>query len=64
MTPADLASIAQDIFGPDWRNPLARLVNVNYRLVRRWQDGTIPIPDDVATILLALRERHQTRKHT
>lgn len=45
MTDRDLlAAAASLLLGERWRRPLARLLGVDDRLVRRWAAGDRPVP--------------------
>lgn len=43
--PRLLATAASALLGERWQRPLARLLDVDDRLVRRWAAGERPIPD-------------------
>jgi len=61
MTREELQAIGQEIYGEEWRHALARAILADYRLVRRWASGAIPIPIDVERLLMALVERHRSK---
>lgn len=44
MTPQELRETGVALFGVRWRAPLARALGVHSRTVKRWEDGTNPIP--------------------
>jgi hypothetical protein len=60
MTREELSAIGQELYGEQWRHALARAVSADYRLVRRWANGAVPIPTDVQRLLMALVERHRS----
>jgi hypothetical protein len=39
MTPAELRSIGEKLYGPRWQTPLANTLPVNVRTVRAWLSG-------------------------
>jgi hypothetical protein len=39
MTPAELRSLGEIMFGPRWQTPLARALPVSSRTVRYWLSG-------------------------
>lgn len=39
MTPEELRSIGESLYGPRWQSELARTLPVNSRTVRRWLAG-------------------------
>jgi hypothetical protein len=39
ISPEQLQEVANYVFGPDWRHPLARALGVGYRTVLRWSKG-------------------------
>jgi hypothetical protein len=45
MTPDLLSLYGTLLLGDRWQRPLARLLGVDDRLVRRWAAGERPIPD-------------------
>jgi hypothetical protein len=52
MSPAELETAARLLFGSDrfgfgWQRPLARVLRVDERRVRRWAAGALPIPPEV-----------------
>jgi hypothetical protein len=63
MTPDELRSISNSLFGPRWQTSLARFLkhddgkHVNPRTVRRWAKGDLPVPAAVALLLRAELER-------
>jgi hypothetical protein len=62
MTREDLQATGQELYGEQWRHAMARAVLADYRLVRRWASGVVPIPADVERLLMALVERHRNTK--
>lgn len=44
MTPADLRSAGEFLFGTRWRTALARDIGTTYRTVKRWEMGERKIP--------------------
>jgi DNA-binding transcriptional regulator YdaS (Cro superfamily) len=66
MTDADrLNAAASAVLGEHWRRPLARLLAVDYRRVRRWGSGALPVPPAVLAVLTHLcRARQEIRPRT
>lgn len=60
MTPAQLKTIGEALYGTNWQSALAREIGVNDRTVRYWADGTRPwsalLPEKLAKLLYAKRE--------
>lgn len=58
--PQPLATAAALLLGERWQRPLARLLDVDDRLVRRWATGERPVPawvlDRIRGELAARRE--------
>jgi hypothetical protein len=54
MTPGALCRIGERLYGPHWREPLARALDVDTRTIRRWLSGATPIPKSVALAIMAL----------
>lgn len=42
-----LVSAARSVYGVDWHQPLARELRINYRTIKRWEKGELPIPAGV-----------------
>lgn len=42
-----LARAASALFGERWQREAARVLRVNERTIRRWREGSAPIPDGV-----------------
>lgn len=61
MTPEDLAryGAALTCKDDDWRRPLAYLLKVDPRTVRRWANGETPVPESVAAELKRLAAERQ-----
>lgn len=51
MRPDRLAQIGQALFGDHWREPMAALLGVNERTVRRWRDESRDIPEGIWPVL-------------
>jgi hypothetical protein len=65
-----LTTAAGAVLGPDWQRPLARLLAVDRHQVRRWGNGTRPVPPAVLAVLdyllrvrSDLRARHERDGH-
>jgi hypothetical protein len=61
--PFDICATGEELFGPLWHAPLARLLNVNPRTVQRWASGQNDIPEAMTRSiadLLALVRRIRT----
>jgi hypothetical protein len=54
LTPDELATIGQYLFGARWRPPLARALNVSPRAVHFWASGHEPIPNRRAAQIAAV----------
>lgn len=59
MTPEQLCSVGEALFGPHWRSPLADALKINIRTVQRWAAGTFPIP---SSALPEMREALELRR--
>ena len=58
MTPNQLRTAGEALFGKRWQRPLAAEIGVNDRTVRRWANDEWPVPATMtALIRLALEER-------
>lgn len=51
MTPAELRTIGERLYGPRWQTQLARALVRDTRTVRRWLAGKSPIPAIVVSWL-------------
>lgn len=54
MTPTELRTLAESLYGPRWQTKLARALPVNDRTVRRWLSGDRKIRPLVAERIKAL----------
>lgn|SRR5487761_1045146 len=66
MTPAELAKIGRALYGERWQTPLARMLSIADRSVRRWLAGESAVPAGVADEieeLLARDRAHQALNH-
>ena len=43
----DIEQISQAVWGDNWRRPLAKYLDVEYRTLRRWLSGDAHIPEGV-----------------
>lgn len=57
LTPAELTEIGEALYGPGWKSALADLLDVDYRRIKHWLDGTRPIPLIEAELAAELRRR-------
>lgn len=66
MTPADLAryGAALTCKSEDWRRPLAYLLKVDPRTVRRWANGETPVPESVEAELKRLAAERRNELET
>jgi hypothetical protein len=48
MSGDELTKIAEKIYGKRWREPLARILDVDLATLRRWTSGQIKVPGPVA----------------
>lgn len=71
MTPAELRTMGERLYGPRWQTKLARALEINQRTVRRWLAGSFSIRPPVAMAIRALigddppkrrRRRVETRR--
>lgn len=61
MTPDEMESAAQIIYGMRWQTALARALGVTDRTVRRWYAGEAPIPGPVEVAIRALSDNARRR---
>lgn len=54
MTPEDIKTRGEALFGPLWQTPLAAALGMNRTTVHRYATGALPIPPKVALALSAL----------
>jgi plasmid maintenance system antidote protein VapI len=54
VTPDELVTLGQQLYGVRWQTPLARALGVNPRTLQRWVSGQNAIPDTVAADLKTL----------
>ena len=58
MTDLELLSAAgQALYGDRWQTPMARLLGVSDRTVRRWVAGQRPVPWDALAVALTALNR-------
>lgn len=55
MTPAELRSHGEKLYGPRWQTPLARALPVSPRTVRYWLSGERAIREVIARRIRDLR---------
>jgi hypothetical protein len=60
MTPAELRTIGESLYGPRWQTKLARALPVNPRTVRRWLAGKTKIRQLVAERIKSLTQKTQS----
>lgn len=58
MTPKQLATVGQALYGERWQTALAIALGITDRNMRRWVKGTHAIPDKVRADLAIIVERH------
>ena len=69
-TPDGLAAIGRLLHGEDWQSPLARDLGVNRESIRRWLNGSQPLPpehgiwDDVIIIVRAQADESRRQAAT
>ena len=61
LTPSLFVSIGEAMFGPSWRLPLSKEIEVAERTVRRWQNDGATIPTGVRADLAAVCRRRGAR---
>lgn len=54
MTPAELRSIGERLYGPRWQSPLARALPVSTRTIRYWLSGKRAIRPVIAARIRSL----------
>jgi DNA-binding transcriptional regulator YiaG len=54
LTPRDLRTVGEALFGERWQSALAEALSVNDRTVRRWVAGDIAPPTGIAESLLRI----------
>ncbi len=59
LAPHRLPAIGEKLFGPDWRVPMARVLGVQTRTIRRWERTGTPLSQAVANTLWLLARVHQ-----
>ncbi len=59
LAPHRLPVIGEKLFGPDWRVPMARVLGVQTRTIRRWERSGTPLSQAVANTLWLLARVHQ-----
>ena len=57
MTTAELSEAGERLYGPHWRQPLARTLGVDIATLRRWTSGQIGVPGPVALAVRLMLER-------
>jgi len=56
MTPAELATVCESVYGPWWRSALARAINRSPRLIYCYEHGERRIPPGVTAQIRALAD--------
>lgn len=56
--PTTLAAIGTALYGPSWRKPLSRDLDVDPRTMRRWENSEFTIPDGIWPELRTLMAKH------
>lgn len=59
LSAGELAVLGCYLYGRRWRAPLARALRVDYRLVRRWARGEIPVSARCSALILELVRRRR-----
>lgn len=54
MTPADLSSLGERLYGPRWQTKLARVLPVSTRTIRYWLSGKRKIRPIIAERIKSL----------
>lgn len=60
MTPTQLASLGEVIYGPEWKTPMAHDLEIAYRTILRWSHGDRKIPDGITAELRKIAKRRAT----
>jgi hypothetical protein len=56
MTPAELPAAGETVYGRRWRTPLAEALCISARMIRHYERGERPIPEDRATRIRKLAD--------
>ena len=59
MTPDELRSTGESLFGPHWQTPLAKALDVDPRSVRYWLSGKHKINKRTENVILGLRREQK-----
>jgi hypothetical protein len=54
MTPTLFREAGEALFGPRWMSEMARALDISDRTVRRWDEGSYPVPAGVLADVRAL----------
>ena len=57
MSPAELITAGERLYGPHWRMPLAAVLQINIATLRRWTTGEVEVPGPAALAIRLLQER-------
>jgi hypothetical protein len=60
MTPTELREAGERLYGPDWRQPLAALFQINRATLRRWISVKGRVPRPVALAVTLMLEKAET----
>jgi len=63
MTPTELRTIGEALWGERWQTSLAQAVGVSSRTVRRWLAGSWPVPVEIQAALGSLARDRIERLH-
>jgi DNA-binding transcriptional regulator YiaG len=61
MTPAELARIGREMYGPVWKPRLARAIGVSRATVWKWAADVHPIQEPEAKLIRSLHAEHCDR---
>lgn len=59
VSPSELIEAGERLYGAQWRQPLADLLEVDLSTIRRWTSGKSAVPKPVALTLALLLEKQE-----
>lgn len=61
VSPSELIEAGERLYGPQWRQPLADLLEVDLSTIRRWTSGKSAVPKPVALAINLMLEKERQR---